>query len=73
MALAKQVGRTVPVSRGFAWFALFDANKIQNIFLGTTVTAEQGALIDDIYIAQDVNLQLPKPLQPPDSTMVRFY
>jgi hypothetical protein len=43
------------------------------MFLGTTATAEQGALIDDIYIAQGVNLQLPKPLRPPYGTVVRFY
>jgi len=46
---------------------------LKNMFLGTTVTAEQGALIDDIYIAQGVNLQLPKPLQPPYGTTVSFY
>jgi hypothetical protein len=43
------------------------------MFLGTSITAEQGALIDDIYIAQGVNLQLPKPLSPPYGTMIRFY
>lgn len=43
------------------------------MFLGTSITAEQGALIDDIYIAQGVNLQLPKPLGLSKGTMVSFY
>jgi hypothetical protein len=43
------------------------------MFLGTSITAEQGSLIDDIYIAQGINLQLPTPLLPPYGTMVRFY
>jgi hypothetical protein len=43
------------------------------MFLGTSITAEQGALIDDIYIAQGVNLQLPKALGVSKGTMVRFY
>jgi hypothetical protein len=43
------------------------------MFLGTTITAGQGALIDDIYIAQGVNLQLPKPLGVSKGTMVSLY
>jgi hypothetical protein len=34
------------------------------MFLGTDDVAEQGGLIDDIYVAQGKNLQLPAPLGP---------
>ena len=63
---------SITVATGIPFrYATADLNYF--MFLGTTVTAEQGALIDDIYIAQGVNLQLPKPLGLSKGTMVSFY
>lgn len=50
-----------------------DTTELNHFMLvGTKATSGQGARIDDIYMAQGTDLNLPKPLRPPNGTMVSF-
>jgi len=44
MPRAKRVGRTVSVSRGFAWFAVFDAKKLRSQFIPVLRSPDETAL-----------------------------
>jgi hypothetical protein len=64
-ATSVTVGANIPFRRDTTELNYF-------MLVGTKAEAGKGVLIDDIYMAQGTDLNLPKPLRPPSGTMISF-